>query len=363
MKTKGEIPMSKYIFRNVNRIGEKEYQTVMDGQELAQMWENGVITYNPEIQRGVKIKRGKDNTETEVPVYSKAHVRKICEAMLSGQYFTDMITLNILSDGSERIEYDEEGNLIVDGEIDIADGQHRIRALAMILEGNEKGDLAFDLSELKFPVKITNYDVQTAQQQFHQFSQGLKISSSRAEYFNQTGLANIIVRELMKNSDLAGRVEVVRNSIPKKDERHIVTFATMVNAIDLVYKDLGTRVQAMELAKYLSEFFDELINLIPELHNYEKRAKSKETSLIAENFMFYGYVAISKVLRDKENWKEYLPLINKLDLQKSSKIWYGEIIKGGKEKGYSIINTSESRQKFINKIERMFKELLNVKTE
>jgi hypothetical protein len=59
----------------------------------------------------------------------------------------------------------------------------------MILEGNEKGNLAFDLSELKFPVKITNYDVQTAQQQFHQFSQGLKISSSRAEYFNQTGLA------------------------------------------------------------------------------------------------------------------------------------------------------------------------------
>jgi hypothetical protein len=355
--------MSEYVFKNVNQIGEKEYQTVIDGQELAQMWRDGIITYNPEIQRGTKVKRGKDNTETEVAVYSKANVKKIYTSMLSGQYFTDMITLNVLEDGNEKIELDDEGNLNVNGEINISDGQHRIRALTMILEGNEKGNIAFDLTELKFPVKITNYDIQTAQQQFHQFSQGLKISRSRSEYFNQTGLANIVVRELMKNSDLAGRVEVVRNSIPKRDERNIVTFATLVNAIDLVYKDLETRIQAIELSKYLSEFFNELINLIPELHNYEKRAQSKETSLVGENFMFYGYVAISKVLRDKENWKEYLPLVNKLDLSKGSKQWYGDVIKGGKERGYSIINTNDSRKKFVNKIERMLKKLLSEKTE
>jgi hypothetical protein len=355
--------MSQYVFRNASQIGEREYQTVIDGQKLAEMWRDGIITYNPEIQRGTKVKVGKDNSEVEVAVFSKANVRKIYESVLSGQYFTDMITLNILEDGNEKVELDDEENLVVDGEINISDGQHRIRALAMILEGNEKGNTAFDLTELKFPVKITHYDVQTAQQQFHQFSQGLKISRSRAEYFNQTGLANIVVRELMKNSDLAGRVEVVRSSIHKKDEKHIVTFATLVNAIDLVYKDLETRVQAMELAKYLSEFFNELINRISELHNYEKRAQSKEISLIGENFMFYGYVAISKVLRDKENWKEYLPLINELDLLKYSKIWYGEVIKGGKERGYSIINTSESREKFKNKIVRMFKKLLNEKTE
>jgi hypothetical protein len=354
--------MSEYVFKNVNQIGEREYQAVIDGQELAEMWRDGIITYNPEIQRGTKVKRGKDNTETEVAVFSKANVKKIYESMLSGQYFTDMITLNILADSNEKIELDDEGNLNVNGEINISDGQHRIRALAMILESNDKENTAFDLTELKFPVKITNYDVQTAQQQFHQFSQGLKISSSRSEYFNQTGLANIIVRELMKSSDLAGRVEVVRNSIPKKDEKHIVTFATLVNAIQLVYEDVGTRVQAMELAKYLSEFFNELINLIPELHNYEKRAQSKETSLTGENFMFYGYVAISKVLREKENWKEYLPLINELDLSKGSKQWYGDVIKRGKEKGYTIVNNNESRKTFVNKIERMFKKLLNEKT-
>ena len=63
--------MSEYVFKNVNQIGEKEYQAIIDGQELAEMWMDGIITYNPEIQRGTKVKRGKDNTETEVAVYSK----------------------------------------------------------------------------------------------------------------------------------------------------------------------------------------------------------------------------------------------------------------------------------------------------
>jgi hypothetical protein len=146
VKMREEVHMSEYVFRNVSQIGEKEYQTVIDGQELAEMWKDGIITYNPEIQRGTKVKRGRDNTETEVAVYSKANVKKIYTSMLSGQYFTDMITLNILADGNEKIEFDDNGNLNVDGEINISDGQHRIRALAMILEGNEKGDLAFDLA-------------------------------------------------------------------------------------------------------------------------------------------------------------------------------------------------------------------------
>ena len=77
--------MAEYVFRDVNQIGEKEYQTIIDGQELAEMWRDGIITYNPEIQRGSKVKRGKNNTETEVAVFSKANVKKIYTSMLSGQ--------------------------------------------------------------------------------------------------------------------------------------------------------------------------------------------------------------------------------------------------------------------------------------
>jgi len=34
--------MVEYVFRDVNQIGEKEYQTIIDGQELAEMWRDCV---------------------------------------------------------------------------------------------------------------------------------------------------------------------------------------------------------------------------------------------------------------------------------------------------------------------------------
>jgi hypothetical protein len=39
--------MSEYVFKNVSQIGEKEYQTVIDGQELAEMWRDGDNNLQP----------------------------------------------------------------------------------------------------------------------------------------------------------------------------------------------------------------------------------------------------------------------------------------------------------------------------
>lgn len=348
----------KVIFRSVNALGEYEYTTHLNGNELLRLWQENVIEYNPEIQRGTKVKLDKKKDEIEVPVFSTANVKKIYNAMVSGNYFTDLITLNIMRDGTEKVEF-EDGNLVVyKGDINIADGQHRIRALEAIRMSNEALETTFNLESLVFPVKITVYDTVQAQQQFYQFSQGLKISSSRSEYFNQQGLANILIKNLMEpGMALHEKVEVVKNTIAKTDTRHLVSFATLVNAIRMVYI-IDTEDELAELTTYLNEFFHELINLIPELRSYELRLKSKETSLIAENFMFYGYVAISQILQNDPDWKTKIPLILQLDFEKDSKLWYGKVTKRGKRRGYSIINSSDSRRAMINRINKEFGRLL-----
>ncbi|QUH22229.1 hypothetical protein HYG84_18260 (plasmid) [Alkaliphilus sp. B6464] len=344
------------------QIGEKEYLTYITGKDLVEFWIDKKIGYNPRIQRGVKLKVNRDE-EIKVPVFSLANVKKIRDKILMGNYFTDMITLNLLENGEEYFEYKNGDLIIYEGETDLADGQHRTRALHMIKMSNDLKDTSFDLSKIIFPLKITHYDEKTAQQQFHQFSLGLKISRSRSEYFNATDYSNIVVRELMNNSDLADRVEIVSNSISKKDTKHIVTFATLVNAIEETYK-IGTKKQAKELAKYLCQFFDELIDEIDELHDYDKRIESKETSFIGENFMFYGYVSISKILKGMENWKEKILLIKELDLFKGSKIWFGQVTKhtGGKvnnaNHGFGIINNKQSRNYMINKAAEEFERAL-----
>jgi hypothetical protein len=348
----------KVKFSPVMQLGEAEFTTHISGKELLRLWLDNVIEYFPEIQRGTKVKLDKDKNEVEVPVFSMANVKKITESMLKGNYFTDLITLNIVKDGTEKVEFKGDSLIVYSGKIAISDGQHRIRALESIKMSNDTMETAFDLDSLIFPVKITIYDVPTAQQQFYQFSQGLKISSSRSEYFNSKDLSNILIKHLMeKGRALHDKVEVVKNTISKKDTRHLVSFATLVNAVDMVYA-LDTEEELDRLTEYLDEFFKELINLIPELSDYDKRLESKEHSLIAENFMFYGYVAISQILFNVPNWKEKMPLILQLDLSKDSKLWYGKVIKRGKKRGYSIINSNDSRRAMINRINKEFTELL-----
>lgn len=348
----------KVKFSPVSRLGEAEFTTHLSGKELLRLWLDNVIEYFPEIQRGTKVKLDKDKNEVEVPVFSMANVKKITESILKGNYFTDLITLNIVKDGTEKVEFKDNSLIVYSGKIAISDGQHRIRALESIKMSNDTMETAFDLDSLIFPVKITIYDISTAQQQFYQFSQGLKISSSRSEYFNSKDLSNILVKRLMeKGRALHEKVEVVKNTISKKDTRHLVSFATLVNAVEMVYV-LDTEEELDRLTEYLNEFFKELINLIPELSDYEKRLESKEHSLIAENFMFYGYMAISQILFNIPDWKEKMPLILQLDLNKDSKLWYGKIIKRGKKKGYSIINSNDSRRAIINRINKEFSELL-----
>lgn len=351
--------MVDYRFDFVAQLDDKEFLTVLNGEELVQLWNEGIITYNPDIQRGTRTVMNRNNEEVEEAVYSKTNVKKIYETMVSGVYFEDMITLNVLADGNDRVYSDldsEEMKIHALGEINIADGQHRIRALKMIADSNERGSTDINLKEFNFPIKITNYDVNTARMQFHQFAKGLKISSSRSEFFNTVDHSNEVVRNLMRNSELAGRVEVIRNTITKKEKRHVVTFATMTNAIKMVYGEM-TNAQAQELSSYLGEFFDGLFNTMNELVDFDRRQQSKETSLKAENFAFYGYVVISKLLRDKENWQQYFPLINELDLRKESEVWFGKVTKRGAN-GFAIINSSDSRTFFIEQITQQFEQLL-----
>ncbi len=273
--------MSETTFDIIFAINRNEdvYMTILDGYQLVEFWDDGTISYNPEIQRGTKV-RIRNNQEIEEAVYSNANVKKIYKAMVEGNFFEDMITLNILNNEESSISdvfYDDSSDtnaITINGEINIADGQHRIRALKMLKESNEKGITNIPLDTFAFPVKITHYDIRKAQQQFHQFSQGLKISSSRSQYFNTTDHSNDIVRELMRNSELSGRVEIVKNTIIKSEKRNVVTFATMVNAIQMVYREM-TNTQARQLAVYLCEFFDEVFNQVPELLNYDSRQESK----------------------------------------------------------------------------------------
>lgn len=95
--------MEQFTFDFVAKLNENAYLTILDGGQLVDLWDDGIISYNPEIQRGSRIKKLRNSEEVQEAVYSKTNVKKIYEAMVSGNYFEDMITLNVLNDGNSSI--------------------------------------------------------------------------------------------------------------------------------------------------------------------------------------------------------------------------------------------------------------------
>lgn len=342
-------------FNNVFKLSDKEFLTVLSAQQLVDMYKQGQICYNPLIQRGTKFKTVKDEI-ISVPVCSTTNIKKIKEAIKNKTYFVDMITLNIQNKGIPQINYND-GTKILEvktDRIDIADGYHRLTALKELVEKDEER-----LNNYYFPVKITYLTLEEAQQQFYQFTLGLKISSSRAEFFNSNKPANIIVKKLMQSS-LKDKVEVTKNTIGKKDPLCIVTFATLSNAIEMVYRP--SQYQDIDtIYEYLDKFFYRLFEIFPEITDYNQRVQSKEESLVAENFMFYGYIAISKLIKDYPNWDELMLLLKDFDFRKDSSVWYGSIIKKGSNNKLMIINSSQTRRQMIEKSVQLFSNLLQQK--
>lgn len=347
----------KIVLNNVTKVKDGEFLTFIDGKKLLEMWKSKEITYLPEIQRGSIIKHSK-NGDIESPVYSAANVKKIYNTMLTGNYYADMITLNVLEEEGNKVEFENYTLKIEANQINVSDGHHRLKALELLDKSHQIDETTITPEDIKFALKVTCLDIPKAQQQFYQFSQGLKISSSRAEYFNHTEMSNELVKKLMSDGNaLNGKVEVVKNNIQKKDTKNLVTFATLVNAIEKTLI-IENNSEFNKWFEFLNEYFNELFMLIPELSDYEIRTKSKEYSLVGENFMFYGYIVIAKLLIGNEDWKAKLPLILKLDLNKDSDIWFANVTKKLNNGGYGIINNNQSRQALINRVEKEFNKLM-----
>lgn len=343
------------IFSNAIPIGENRYLSAASAQQIGDWWEQQVITYNPLIQRGEKEIINKDGTVSKEPIFSRANVKLIAEKIMDGSYHTDTIVLNVQKTGKKEIFMYVNGTLTIqDAEINILDGQHRLHSINMVKELIEAGEVTdIDLNQLIFPIQIEYMDIAEAQDAFSQFSRGLKISSTRAEFFNNKDIENRLMKEVMQQSILKDKVETVRNSILKTNRDNVVTFATLINAFKMSFPKIESEDEYHDVKKYLIEFFNELFLIIPELTDYDRRIQSKEHSLIAENFTFYGYLRIASYLMKKPDWKDLLPAVLNISWDKGASPWYGKITRKGK-KGYSITNNNDTRNYFVKRLEKEF---------
>ena len=341
-------------FKNVTKIGDDKYLTYLSVWDIGEMFEKQQLCYYSNTQRGVKYRKI-NNKIVEKTIVKQSNINEMANLILKGELSVTQLTFNVLDNSKGLINYNKDKNeLFIKGSLSILDGNHRVRACykayksAQILNDPK---LIENVKLLLFPIIILHLNDENAKNTFSQMSKGLKISKSLAESFDSTKASNRIATKLNEHSTLKDRIDTRRTYLQKTDTKHIVTFLTLKTAIDNSFPSIKDENEEQEIYIFLSAFFNELINLFPNLID-ENRLLLKEEYLNFEDIFFYCYLSLSEdlYLKRKSNWRSEMKALDKIDYSKDNSMW-NCVIKPTRT-GHTIINNKSSRALMI----RVFKQ-------
>ncbi len=104
------------------------------------------------------------------------------------------------------------------------------------------------------------------------------------------------------------------------NDRGLTTKNIIAEAIRENY-DINKTTNIRELGKWIVEFTDTLMNMYPDAFITDPYTV-KEHSMINDRNIFYGYIALSAVLRGDPLWKERLvSKMNSIDFSNDNPVW------------------------------------------
>lgn len=332
-----------------------KFNCSLSAATLAEMFSEGWIEYVPDIQRGERInKRGE-----AIPIFRASKIKEILEGMLEDTLHGGTIVLNI--DPSNKIQYDEDKRkLNGTGKLAIIDGQHRIRAVVRWFKLFKRGRVVQDPNEWEIPVTIEIQDMLGAADIFAEYAlKPLKISKVRAEFLNVKDYSNVIVRKLIKNSELRDKVECV-STIAKG--KNIVTFGILTKALNTYVKP-KTQNEADEITVQLIDYVNKLVNVFADIMgnvDIIQREALRKKYLTIEPMFWDAYIALFAELRGRDD------IVNKLQklnsevkvvnwrgkfLSRENPIWVANIMINGR-----VVNKKSTAKFVVNTIKEFVME-------
>lgn len=314
-----ERPTLPYTFENVELIEQDSYSGKIDIQELKKIFDT-LLVYNFETQREPRLVKGK-NEEDEIiqkPKTNPKSVNDIAELLKSGRLISSTLTFNIVagsSDSGNDVIYNAKDRTLTvskGAKITILDGYHRISGVLKALQEDPTLNKTFRLD-------ILNISTRAAQNHFAQINTTNPISQSRLKEMAQNRQADYIAKELQNNCEFLKDKVSLSEHLSLIAEQ-LVSFKVLSDSIDNVY-DAKNRFEAIQVAKHLVEFFNVLMINNPEafITNINEIRKK---SLINSNQMFYGYVLLSKVFKDKNiPLSKLKDVMDKIDFSRENKMW------------------------------------------
>ena len=337
---------SGFMFTDVTEVsrgnGLFKYQTLASAATLGRLWDEQILQYQGNLQRGYKL----NSKSEEVDVFSSRHVRDILESALSQKLNGGVITLNILD--TIPLDFDSEDKTLLispEQKIQILDGQHRIRSFSAWNRMYQKSPSScISPEEFFMPILIEHVSENNAKLIFSEYAtKFLKISNSRSLFLDVDSNVNRIARNVMNNSQLQNKVEVVSNTV-KKNSNKIITFSVLTKGISAFKPATSKECETVE--NFLCLYWDTLIELFSRIMGNvdpEVRQEERSKSFAIESMFMVAYHYLAKELINDVDWKNKLSRLTSGNfLSRSNELWIKNITRNeGK-----LINTSVT-QSFV----------------
>ena len=246
-------------FENIQRIKSNQWQCVMSIDDLMNLKQRQVITYNPNTQRPLIVIEKGEKIITKVDL-NKESVVEIMKLMEQGFYNPHHITINLNKDLDTEPIFSGNDMIIEEGQLDIIDGYHNYIA-ATRMKAKYKD------FEYYMPIIITHFDERQAGMYIAQENKKNIINTNYTDSLDITNIGNLITERINDNTDFYLYGKIGKQSYSQ------VPFAVLSSIIKYYFKSVKQGTETTKLVKELTKYWNDIIDYDQNLqeHKYNTR--------------------------------------------------------------------------------------------
>ena len=286
-----------------------QYVTQLSYEQLANLLNVGLISYNFATQRRARVIKVRNRVE-RVASINMDNVLAIKNEILNGTFQTNTITLNIRATGKEMFSYSSENMALSipigeDNFIDCIDGYHRLKAIQLAYSENKniKGSMI---------VSIKNLTIEQARYFIIQESKGTLNNQHELELYDMSGNIAKLTHEINSYNN---KNNILYNSITSENNNAntLIFYDVFSEILQISFGDLLNESNVIELYK-LKQFIVDVYSIVYSLicKRFNVNTVRELTGLPIDQMFMCGFLFVA--------YEMYVSNNKEVDVQKLEKI-------------------------------------------
>lgn len=286
-----------HCFRNVARIAQNQYHTVLSVAQVAALTNQSIIRADVNYQRESQIKQMTAREAIRTVHVNKERVRAIEDALVNKTYWFDEIKLALFRSDDSYCDYDEVNETLTwDGDCVIPDGNHR--RWACFYACQDHPEMLDYFKTVYFSVSFT-------------YVNDIELRALISQTWNQEPISRVHQKIFGSDprSDLVRRIKDDKNADPHytiwmvTEGQSFIAQGILADAIKISYtkEDYISLKAQISLANWIVAVYNEFADLYAaEIASYKR---GRQSTWLTESYSPYAIIYLSSLIRDKNQWE------------------------------------------------------------